>query len=76
MRTTVELPEEVRRRVQALAEDRRMSISATIAELTVRGLAGLGEPLKIDVDEKSGFPVVSLGRRMTSEDVAALLDEE
>ncbi len=42
----------------------------------MRGLATLGEPLELKTDEKSGFPVISLGRRITSEEVAAALDDE
>jgi len=30
----------------------------------------------VSTDERSGFPVVSIGRRVTSEQVAAVLDEE
>jgi hypothetical protein len=46
-----------------------------VADLVVRGLATLGEPLELNTDPKSGFPVITLGRRITSEDVAAVLDE-
>jgi predicted transcriptional regulator len=76
MRTTVDLPNDVRQRVQALADDRRQSLSATIAELAVYGLAQLEEPREIVTDERSGFPVMRLGRPVTSDDVAALLDDE
>jgi hypothetical protein len=44
--------------------------------LTIRGLGQLDEPVQIDVDPRSGFPVMSFGRRITPEDVAAALDEE
>jgi hypothetical protein len=47
-----------------------------IAELTVRGLNQLDVPMVITTDERSGFPVISVGRRVTSEQVAAALDEE
>lgn len=50
-------------------------MSAMIAELTARGLAQLDEPMVITTDERSGFPVISVGRRVTSEDVAAVLDD-
>jgi hypothetical protein len=50
-------------------------LSATIAELTVRGLGQLDEPFVIRTDEVSGFPVLSVGRRVTSDDVATALDE-
>jgi hypothetical protein len=53
-----------------------LSLSAVIAELTVRGLSQLDEPVVVSTDERSGFPVVSIGRRVTSEQVAAALDDE
>lgn len=76
MRTTVDLPPAVRRRAELLAASRGQSLSATIAELTIRGLGQLDEPIEIEVDVRSGFPVMSFGRRITSEDVAAALDEQ
>ena len=47
-----------------------------VAELAARGLIQLDELAVIDTDERSGFPVVRVGRRVTSEQVAATLDEE
>jgi len=76
MRTTVELPPVVHRRAQELARSRGQSLSATLAELTVRGLSQLDEPVVVRTDEVSGLPVISVGRRITSEDVAIALDED
>lgn len=77
MRTTVDLPPGVHRRAQELARSRGQSLSATIAELTMRGLGQLDEPLTISVDERSGFPVLSFGGPpVTPDDVADLLDDE
>ncbi len=76
MRTTVDLPPAVHRRAQQLAASRGQSLSATLAELTLRGLGQLDEPVSIEVDPRSGFPVMSFGRRITSEDVAVALDDE
>lgn len=76
VRTTVDLPPAVRRRAAELAASRGQSLSATIAELTIRGLGELGEPVSIDVDPRSGFPVLCFGQRITDEDVAAALDDE
>jgi hypothetical protein len=76
MRTTVDLPPAVHRRAKEIAERRGMSLSAVVAELAARGLIHLGEPATIAVDERSGFPVVSVGRRVTSDDVATALDDE
>lgn len=76
MRTTVDLPPAVHQRALALAKERGQSLSAVLAELTARGLSQLDEPLRISVDKRSGFPVVSLGRTITDADVAAALDDE
>jgi hypothetical protein len=76
MRTTVDLPPAVHRRAKEIAKARGQSLSATLAELTARGLSQLDEPLSIGVDERSGFPVLSVGRRITAADVADALDDE
>ncbi|HWM06277.1 MAG TPA: hypothetical protein VNP92_28365 [Actinophytocola sp.] len=76
MRTTVDLPPAVHRRALEIARRRGQSLSAVVAELTVRGLSQLDEPVLISTDERSGFPVLSVGRRVTSEQVAAAVDEE
>lgn len=76
VRTTVDLPPAVHRRAQELANARGQSLSATLAELTARGLGQLDEPVIVRTDPTSGFPVLSVGRRVTSDDVATALDEE
>ena len=76
MRTTVDLPADVHERARRLAEERHQSLSATVAELTVRGLAALGEPATVSIDPVSGFPTLTLGRRVTAEQVAEALDDE
>ena len=76
MRTTVDLPPAIHRRALQLAKQRGQSLSSVIAELATYGLSRLDEPLVITTDPQSGFPVVSLGRHITSEDVADALDDE
>jgi hypothetical protein len=76
MRTTVDLPPAVHRRAQELAQQRHQSLSAVVADLTVRGLAAMGEPVALRTDPMSGFPVISLGRQVTAADVADALDDE
>jgi hypothetical protein len=76
MRTTVDIPPAVHRRALEIARRRGLSLSAVLAELVARGLLELDEPPVIGTDERSGFPVVSVGRRLTSEQVASALDEE
>lgn len=75
MRTTIDLPPDVHNRAKQLAAARNQSLSATVAELTIRGLASMGEPLIVSSDPTSGLPVVSLGRRITSAEVAEILDD-
>ena len=76
MRTTVDLPSAVHRRAQALAKSRHQSLSATVADLTIRGLAAIGDPVEIGTDPVSGLPVISLGRTLTADEVADALDDE
>ncbi len=53
-----------------------MSLSAVIADLTVRGLAQCDGEVTLDTDQRTGLPVLSLGRRITSEEVEKVLDDE
>ncbi|MCD4525717.1 hypothetical protein [Nocardioides sp. cx-173] len=76
MRTTVDLPAEVHERARRIAAERRQSLSATLADLTIRGLASLGEPARVSTDPVSGLPTLSLGRRVSADDVAEALDDE
>lgn len=47
-----------------------------IADLTVRGLAQIDEPVILRTDKRSGLPVLSIGRRITAGEVAEALDDE
>ncbi len=76
MRTTVDLPPAVHRRAVELAKRRGVSLSAVIADLTVRGFAQVDEPVTLRTDSRSGLPVLSIGRRITADDVADALDDE
>lgn len=73
MRTTVDLPEDLHRIALSLARDRGRTLSQAVAELMRRGLGLVDQPLRSDT--RGGFPVVRLGRPITSEDVKALEDE-
>lgn len=75
MRTTVDLPPALHRRALELAQRQGQSLSAVVAELAARGLGQLDEPLTVATDPLSGFPVISIGKRVTSADVAEIVDE-
>lgn len=72
----MDLPPEVHDRAKRIAEERHQSLSATLADLTIRGLASLGEPAKVSTDPVSGLPTLTLGHRVTRADVAEALDDE
>jgi hypothetical protein len=76
VRTTVDLPAEVHARARRLADERHQSLSATLADLTIRGLASLGAPAKIVIDPVSGLPTLTIGHRITSAEVAEDLEDE
>lgn len=76
MRITVDLPPAVHRRARELAAQRGQSLSAVVAELTTRGLAQLDTPVELRTDPRTGLPTLSVGRRVTSSDVADVLDSE
>lgn len=76
MRTTVNLPPGVHRRAQELAKQRHQSLSTVIADLAIRGLATLDEPVELTTDPKTGFPVITFGRQITAAEVADALDDE
>jgi len=76
MRTTIDLPDAVHRRAKELAAARSQSLSSFVADLAVRGLAAIGEPVQITRDPISGLPTVNLGYTVTSEEVAQALDDE
>lgn len=59
-----------------LAQRDHRSLSAVIADLVIRGLAQVDDPVVFSIDPDSGLPVLSIGRVLTSHQVADLLDEE
>jgi predicted transcriptional regulator len=74
VRTTIDLPDDLHGIASAIARDTSRSLSETVADLVRRGL-GLNRPLDIRSDPTTGFPVVELGRTVTTDDVRALDDD-
>lgn len=74
MRTTVDLPDDLHRQVQAIARDTHRSLSATVADLMRRGL-GTRQAAAVSPSRRTGLPVVTLGIVITTEDVRALDDD-
>lgn len=74
MRTTVDLPDDLHRQVQAIARDTHRSLSETVADLMRRGL-GLDRSASVSRSSRTGLPVIALGTVITTEDVRALDDD-
>ena len=74
MRTTIDLPAALHRQAKAIARDTGRTFSETVSDLVRRGLQReAGEA--IVVSERTGLPLVSIGRVITSEDVRVLDDD-
>ncbi|MBL8930687.1 MAG: hypothetical protein JNL54_11225 [Kineosporiaceae bacterium] len=76
MRTSVTLPDAAYRRAKIIAQRRNQSVSSVIAEMAIRGLDLEDEPDQLATNPVSGLPVIRLGRPITSEDVARMLEED
>lgn len=75
VRTTIDLPDDLHKQALAIARDTHRTLSATVADLMRRGL-GIASAVAISTDPRTGLPLVSVGRIVTSEDVRSLEDEE
>jgi predicted transcriptional regulator len=68
MRITIDLPDDLRAQVVAIARDTHRSLSQTVTFLVRRGL-GSGHAGEVVTSERTGLPVVHLGRTITTEDL-------
>jgi hypothetical protein len=80
MRTTVDLPPDLHARARSLARDQGRSMSAVITDLVRQGLTGPTPDPGTDgpagpAATRNGFPQVSLGGVITTEDVRRADDE-
>ena len=74
MRTTIDLPEDLHRQAKAIARDTERTFSETVVDLVRRGLEREVDA-SVVVSERTGLPLLSLGRVITSEDVRATDDD-
>lgn len=75
MRTTVDLPAAAHRRLRKIAEQTGQSLSKVVAEFALRGLAASDVEQELVAHKATGFPTVSVGRSVDTEDVASLWDD-
>ena len=74
MRTTVDLPDDLHRQVQAIARDTHRTLSDTVVDL-MRRVLGFDRASEVTRSSRTGLPVVRLGAVVTTEDVRSLEDE-
>ena len=74
MRTTVDIPDDLHGQALSIARDTSRTLSEIVTELMRRGL-GQGKPLPVAPSPRTGLPVVSLGKVITTNDVRSLEDE-
>jgi Arc/MetJ family transcription regulator len=75
MRTTLDIPDDLHAQAVAIARDTHQSLSQTVALLIRRGL-GSGHSGEVVTSDRTGLPVVHLGRTITTEDVRQLEDDD
>ncbi|NUT96953.1 MAG: antitoxin [Saccharothrix sp.] len=75
MRTTVDLPEDLHQQALSIARDTSRTLSEVVAELMRRGLGGT-EPSAAVRSARTGLPVLTLGKVITTEDVRSLEDDQ
>ncbi|MFN0106418.1 MAG: antitoxin [Bryobacteraceae bacterium] len=72
MRTTLDLTEDAYQLAKAVARDRNDSLGRVVSELILKGAHGPGDRIG-EMRIVDGWPVVSYGRMITSEDVKEFL---
>jgi predicted transcriptional regulator len=75
VRTTIDLPDDLHRQALSIARDTSRTLSEIVAELMRRGL-GQGKPAHTSRSERTGLPVVTLGKVVTTDDVRSLEDDQ
>lgn len=72
----MDLPPAAHRRAREIADRDGRSLSSVVADLALRGLAAEEQEQRLIAHRSTGFPTVSVGRSVESEDVASLWDDE
>ena len=75
MRTTLDIPDDLHAQAVAIARDTHQTLSQAVALLMRRGL-GSGQPAEVATSDRTGLPVIHLGRTITSEDVRQMEDDD
>jgi hypothetical protein len=73
MRTTIDLSPEAYHIAQSVARERNLSMGKVVSEFILKRVGDGVQPLGRSA---AGFPLFASGKRITSEDVRDLLDED
>lgn len=77
MRTTITFPDDLQRRLEALAKDHNTSVNREVNRLVAEALQPSHSDLRyLGKHPVTGFPQFSVGHPVTTEDVRSLEDEE
>jgi hypothetical protein len=71
MRTTIDLPEDLLQRARAISRDTGRSLGSVLVDLVRKGLASGPGATPVE-SARTGLPLVSVGRVVTSDDVRAV----
>lgn len=74
MRTTLDLSDEAYSLAKAVARERNIGLGRAVSEI-ILSFSQPANPLPQNLEFENGFPVVGIGRTVTSEDVRRILDE-
>jgi hypothetical protein len=75
VRITIDLPEDLHRQALSIARDTSRTLSEIVAELMRRGL-NQGKSAPTSRSARTGLPVVTLGKVVTTDDVRSLEDDQ
>jgi hypothetical protein len=75
VRTTLDIDQTTYRLAKAIAAQRGISMGKVVAEAIAAQYGETNEPSDVIGRSEAGFPVLTIGRPITSEDVAELEDE-
>ncbi|WP_454931936.1 toxin-antitoxin system, antitoxin component [Actinomyces oricola] len=76
MRTTVDLPPALHRRVVDAAAREGLSMSAMLSKITARGLEDFEDEIALEHDDLTGLPLLRVGQVITPELVAELIEDD
>ena len=76
VRTTIELTPEAWHLAKAVARERDQSLGKVVSDFILRANTPAPHPERSPETSPAGFPLIRVGRAITSDDVSRLIDED